>query len=103
MSGGNAVLRSSMYLVLTIYYVLTVRMNPLELILAGTALEVAYFVCQTPTGVFADMVSRRLSIITGWAIAGACFTVEGLIPNVAAILAAQTVLGLGEACIDGAE
>ncbi|HEY8684721.1 MAG TPA: MFS transporter [Chloroflexota bacterium] len=103
MSGGNAVLRSSMYLVLTVYYVLTVRMNPLELILAGTALEVTYFICQTPTGIFADMVSRRLSIIAGWAIAGGCFTFEGLVPSVAGILAAQAVLGLGEACIDGAE
>jgi MFS transporter, DHA3 family, tetracycline resistance protein len=103
MSGGNAVLRSSMYLVLTLYYVLTVRMNPLELILAGTMLEVTYFLFQTPTGIFADLVSRRLSIVAGWAIAGACFTLEGLVPNVATILAAQAILGMGEACIDGAE
>jgi MFS family permease len=92
-----------MYLVLTVYYVLTVHMNPLELVLAGTALELAYFLFQTPTGMFADTFSRRASIIAGWAIAGACFAVEGLVPKAGVILAAQAVLGLGEACIDGAE
>lgn len=103
MSGGNALLRSAMYLVMSIYYVLAVHMTPLQLILAGTALELSYFLCQMPTGMFADVVSRRLSIILGWAIAGACFAAEGLAPNVAVILAAQAVLGLGEAFIDGAE
>lgn len=103
MSGSNAILRTTMYLVITIYYVLVVRMNPLQLVLVGTVLEITYFLAQTPTGILADLVSRRLSIILGWVICGAMFTLEGLVPNVAVILAAQAVLGVGEAFIDGAE
>jgi DHA3 family tetracycline resistance protein-like MFS transporter len=103
MVGANSLLRSTMYLVITIYYVLQVQMNPLELVLAGTVLEVVYFLCQMPTGMFADVFSRRTSIVIGWAIAGACFALEGLVPRVGAILIAQGVLGIGEAFIDGAE
>jgi DHA3 family tetracycline resistance protein-like MFS transporter len=103
MGGANAFLRGTMYLVITVYYVLAVHMNPLQLVLVGTVLEVSYFLFQIPTGLFADAVGRRLSIILGWAIAGTSFAVEGLVPNVAVILAAQGVLGAGEAFIDGAE
>jgi len=100
MTGSNAILRTTMYLVITLYYVLVVHMNPLQLVLVGTLLEITYFAFQMPTGIFADLVSRRLSIILGWFICGAMFAVEGLVPNVAVILAAQAVLGVGEACID---
>lgn len=103
MSGSNAILRTTMYLVITIYYVLVVHMSPLQLVLVGTLLEITYFAFQIPTGIFADIVSRRLSIIVGWSMCGAMFALEGLIPNVAVILAAQAVLGAGEAFIDGAE
>jgi DHA3 family tetracycline resistance protein-like MFS transporter len=103
MGGSNAILRTTMYLVITIYYVLVVHMNPLQLVLVGTLLEITYFAFQMPTGLFADVVSRRLSIILGWTICGAMFALEGLVPNVAVILGAQAVLGIGEAFIDGAE
>lgn len=103
MSGSNAILRTTMYLVITIYYVVVVHMNPLQLVLVGTLLEITYFVAQVPTGIFADTFSRRLSIIIGWAICGSMFALEGMVSRVDVILAAQAVLGVGEAFIDGVE
>ena len=44
-----------------IYYVTEVGMSPLELVLCGTAMELAIFLFEVPTGVVADIVSRRLS------------------------------------------
>lgn len=103
MGGATALLRGTTYLVLTVYYVLIVHMNPLQLVLVGTVLEIGYFLFQIPTGLFADTFGRRRSVVAGWALVGACFTFEGLVPDVTVILALQGVLGLGEALIDGAE
>lgn len=91
-----------MFIVLSIYYVLSVHMNPLQLVLAGTTIEATYLLFGLPTGILADMYSRRLSIIVGWFIVGWCLLAQALIPTFGAILAAQAVLGVGEACIDGA-
>ena len=103
MCGADAVLRSLMYVILSAYYVLAVHMNPLQLVLAGTMLEVSYFLFQIPTGLLADHYSRRFAVVLGWSIVGVCFMGEGLLPSVTAILAFQAVLGLGEAFIEGAQ
>jgi DHA3 family tetracycline resistance protein-like MFS transporter len=103
MAGADAILRNTMYVTLAVYYVLAVHMNAFQLVLAGTTLEVVYFVCQMPTGLFADLYSRRLSMVLGWTICGACFAAEGLLAQPLAILIAQGVLGLGEAFLTGAQ
>jgi DHA3 family tetracycline resistance protein-like MFS transporter len=103
LSGGSAAFRSMIYIVVAVYYVQTVHLNPLQLVLVGTVLESAYFLCQIPTGVLADVVSRRLSVIVGLALVGVCFVLEGMVPLFLAILGAEVLRGLGEAAIDGAE
>src|SRR5947209_17849995 len=97
MNCANALIRSSMYVILAVYYVVSVHMNPLQLGLDGTTLEVAYFLFHIPTGVFADMYGRRLSIVSGLVSCGACFTAEGLTGTFGSILLAEAVRGLGEA------
>src|SRR5579859_568404 len=64
-----------------IYQVTLVGLSPLQLVLVGTTLEIACFVCQVPTGILADMYSRRGSVIIGWALQGIGFVLEGLVPN----------------------
>ena len=44
-------------------------LDPLQLILVGTVLELAVFLAEVPTGVIADVYSRRPSIILGVALA----------------------------------
>ncbi len=56
---------SIVFTVSQIYRVQTVGLNPLQLVLVGTVLEVTAFIFEIPTGVVADMVSRRLSVIIG--------------------------------------
>lgn len=76
--------------------------GPLELVLAGTALEVAYFVSEVPTGVVADTYSRRLSVVCGGFVMGAAWLVEGLFPTLWPIMAAQALLGAGWTFFSGA-
>ena len=85
-----------------IYMVTTVGLNPLQLVLVGTALEAAYFIFQVPTGLLADIFGRRLSIICGYILIGLGFMLEGLVPRFESILLAQALWGLGAACTDGA-
>lgn len=101
-AGASALFRSLIYTVLAVYYVRTVGMNPLQLVLVGTTLELTCFLFQIPTGVIADLYSRRLSVVVGEILVGVGFVVEGLAPLFVAILVAEVVRGIGETCIDGA-
>ncbi len=98
----DAFSRGAIYVVLAVYYVQSVGMNPLQLVLVGTVLELSCFVFQLPTGVIADTFSRKLSVCCGVFLVGVCFVAEGLLPTFGAILLAEIVRGLGETFISGA-
>ncbi len=102
MAGASAVFTAMIYTVVAVYYVRTVGMNPLQLVLVGTALEVAIFLFEIPTGVVADVYSRKLSVILGDFLLGTCFVLEGLVPLFATILLAEVIRGVGETFISGA-
>jgi DHA3 family tetracycline resistance protein-like MFS transporter len=78
-----------------IYFVREVGMSPLELVLAGTALEVAYFLFEVPTGVVADTLGRRASVIVSQFLIAIGFLVTGLVTSVPVILAAAALMGFG--------
>ena len=79
------------------------HLNPLQLTLVGTTLEVVSFLCQVPTGVLADLYSRRLAVIIGVVLVGTGFILEGSIPSFLAIALAQGVFGVGATFMHGAE
>lgn len=90
-------------LVLYAYYVVRIaHLTPLELVLAGTALEAAAFLFEIPTGVVADLASRRLSVILGYMLVGAGFLLMGAAPEFWAIAGGQFVWGIGFTFISGA-
>lgn len=62
----------------------TVGLNPLQLVLVGTALELAALIFEVPTGVLADTYGRRRSVILGFLLIGAGFSFEGALPTFAA-------------------
>jgi DHA3 family tetracycline resistance protein-like MFS transporter len=86
-----------------IYQATVVGLSPLQLVLVGTLMEAVAFIAQVPTGVIADVVSRRLSVIIGYLLMGAGLLVWGLLPTYAAILVANVVWAIGAVCVDGAE
>ena len=59
--------------VAVVFFVTELGMSPLELVLTGTALEVAYFLFEVPTGIVADTYSRRASVVIGALILGLGF------------------------------
>ena len=78
-----------------VYFVQEVGMDPLQLVLTGTFMEIAYFLFEVPTGVVADSYSRRVSVIVAQAIMGISFVVTGLVTSVPLILAAAALMGFG--------
>jgi MFS transporter, DHA3 family, tetracycline resistance protein len=71
--------------------------------LVGTVLEGTCLVAQVPTGIIADLRSRKLSLVTGCLLFGAGVMLEGAVPAFAAVLVGNVVWGVGATCIDGAE
>ncbi len=63
-----------------LYRVQTVGLNPLQLVLVGTVLEVTAFIFEIPTGIVADLYSRRLSVIIGTFLFGIGFLAEASVP-----------------------
>ena len=85
-----------------LYYVNTVQLRPLELVLVGTVLELSIFLFEVPTGVVADVLSRRLSVVIGFALVGVAFVLQGLVASFAAVLLAQAIWGIGYTFTSGA-
>ncbi len=85
-----------------LYYITVAHLDPLQLVLVGTALEASYFVWEIPTGVLADTFSRRLSVIAGTAIIYVAWLGQGLVPVFVAIAGFEILRGLGEAFTHGA-
>ncbi|KPB05854.1 MFS transporter [Bacillus sp. CHD6a] len=107
---------SIMFTTYAIYYIEELGLNPLQLILIGTAIELTVIIFESVTGVVADTYSRRLSIIIATFILGAAFIFEGSIfylsgsTVVAGVLSAFVLLligefirGIGETFLSGAD
>lgn len=87
--------------VMNVYHIEIVHLNPLQLILVGTTLELACFIFEIPTGIVADVYSRKLSIVIGGVLTGVGFILEGSISSFVFVLVAQIVWGLGSTFISG--
>lgn len=102
LSGLSALLFQMVFTVSAVYRIETAHLNPLQLVLTGTALEVAVLLFQVPTGLVADVFSRRLAVITGIFLIGAGFLLEGAIARFETILVAQVIWGTGDTFVSGA-
>ncbi|MER2000558.1 MAG: MFS transporter [Lysinibacillus sp.] len=86
-----------------IYYVSQAGLNPLELVLLGTIMELAVLFFEIPTGVVADYFGRKKSFIIGTFIIGSAHLLEGSIPSFWAIAIGAALWGIGWTFISGAE
>ncbi len=93
---------SMMFVTTSLYEATVAGLTPVQLILVGTTLEFSAFVFEVPTGVVADVYSRKLSIVIGYLLIGLGFLVEGFFPAFLPILLAQVIWGLGYTFTSGA-
>ena len=100
-SGAMAFFNMLSFTVNMVYQVQEVELNALQLVLIGTSLEVSVLLFEVPTGIVADVYSRRLSVIIGMIITGLGFMLQG-IPSFPAIVLANIIWGFGWTFISGA-
>src|ERR1051326_8697321 len=103
MSGVDGFFWAMFTTVYSLYVIRVVGLNPLQLVLMGTALEATYFVFEVPTGVVADVAGRKLSIVLGWIITGVAIAVLGLVHSFAAALGTQALWAFGATFVSGAD
>ncbi len=91
------------WVVMAVYLVRELHFSPLQLVLMGTAMEAAVFLCEVPTGVVADTYSRRLSLIIGYLGMGVAWAAVGLVSAPWLIIALWALWGLSYTFTSGAE
>lgn len=101
LQGAWAFLWSLSFTLSLVYQVDVVGLSPFQLIVIGTVLEATCFLGEIPTGVVADLRSRKWSVIIGLATIGAGVVLMA-VPSFWVILAAQVVWGLGYTFVSGA-
>jgi DHA3 family tetracycline resistance protein-like MFS transporter len=92
----------AVFTVWAVYLVQDVGVNPFQLVLLGTVSEIAIFLFEVPTGVVADIYSRRLSLIVGLILSGAAIVAVGLVELYWLIVAAAVLRGIGGTFVSGA-
>src|SRR3979490_1533280 len=85
-----------------VYFVTVVGMSPLQLVLVGTFMELTIFICEVPTGIVADVVSRKLSIVIGYLVMGAAIVFCGAVAQPWAVMVAWAIWGFGYTFTSGA-
>lgn len=101
-SAGSGFLLWMSFALYTFHTVRTAGLTPYQLISLAVVLEITVVAFEIPTGVLADAVSRRLSVIVGTVVSGAGWAVIGLFPSFEGILAGQFLWGFGFTFVSGA-
>ncbi len=88
---------------MTVWWIVELGLGPLQLVLMGLVLELSVLVAETPTGVVADVVSRKRSIVIAQVVMGVGFIWSVASTNYWIILPAQAVFGVGWTFRSGAD
>lgn len=102
-NAGDGFLFQMIFTVYSIFVVLSLGFTPFQLVLLGTILEGTYLLCEVPTGVVADTVSRRLSIVIGLVGSGLAFLVLGVARSFVLAAIAQVMWGVFASFQSGAD
>jgi MFS transporter, DHA3 family, tetracycline resistance protein len=85
------------------YLIIDAHLGPFQLVLLGTILEGTILLFELPTGIVADAISRRVSIIIGYALLGASMVLTGAVPHFGWIVVADLMAAIGFTFISGAD
>jgi DHA3 family tetracycline resistance protein-like MFS transporter len=90
------------WIVTSLYLVSVLHLSPLQLVLMGTAMEGAVFLCEIPTGIVADTYSRRLSLVIGFLGMGVASLLVGVFDSPALVIALWALWGVSYTFTSGA-
>ena len=76
------------WLVTSLYLVIDADLSAFQLVFLGTAMEITVLVSEIPTGVMADTISRKWSIVISHVLMGAGMLTTGLVTAFPALVLA---------------
>ena len=91
------------WLAASVWWVVVLELSPLQLVAMGAVLEVTVLIAETPTGVVADLISRRRSIVIGQVLMGLAYVWAVASFDYWTILPAQVLFGIGWTFRSGAD
>src|SRR5262249_61778661 len=77
LEGASALILQLVQTIYIVFYTVSGGLDPFQVVLMGTLFESTIFLFEIPTGVVADVYSRRLSIIIGYVMLGVGFLIHG--------------------------
>jgi DHA3 family tetracycline resistance protein-like MFS transporter len=102
LQSGTALGDTLVWVLAPVYFVKTVGMSPLQLVLVGTFMELTVFLFEVPTGIVADVYSRRLSTIVGVVIMGLAIVFVGSVAEAWPVILGWSIWGFGYTFTSGA-
>ncbi len=91
------------WLVASLYLVIVADLSAFQLVFLGTAMELTVLASEIPTGVMADTISRKWSIVISHGLMGAGMLTTGLVTSFGLLVAAQMLWGFGWTFSSGAD
>jgi DHA3 family tetracycline resistance protein-like MFS transporter len=85
-----------------VYFATRVTSDPFQLVLIWTVFQTSVLLFEIPTGVIADIYSRRLSVILGFLVTSLGSLFVGVCQTYSLVLLGMVILGIGDALLSGA-
>ena len=92
--GIYGILLMALMIVMIIYRVDVVGMNPFQLLVAAAVFRLVTFVAEVPTGVVADAFSRKISTLIGYVLIGIGTLVEATLPQYWVVLVGLSIVAI---------
>ena len=88
---------------LLVRLVTEVDLEPLQLVLMGTVFELSILTFEIPTGVVADIYSRKWSVVISFFVVGLAILLSGVFELYGLLVVSQVLMGFGHTFESGAE
>jgi DHA3 family tetracycline resistance protein-like MFS transporter len=85
-----------------VYFATRVTSDPFQVVLIWTVFQISVLLFEIPTGVIADIYSRRLSVILGFLATSLGSLFVGAFQTYSMVLLGMGILGIGDALLSGA-
>ncbi len=102
LTGGVQGLAFSWGLPAMVWWVVDLRLSPFRLAVLGTALVLSILVTETPTGVVADLYSRKYSVVAAYVVMGSAMALTPVTELFGVLVIWQVLWGVGWTLQSGA-
>jgi MFS family permease len=102
-SSIHAMFHRGWWLVTSLYLVVEADLSAAQLLVYGAVLALTTVATEVPTGVMADTVSRKWSLVLAHLVMGVGMTMTGFVTAFPLILVTQVLWGLGWTFLSGAD